>query len=118
LIVTGNDIQGGHSGEGNFDEPISFGNDRLTGTASSVKFDARRAQTTLTTAEIGNGERVAGRVIRLGDRWGVVKSFAQGQMVIWGDLRTPHPETRFEITMTYVLRGAAPRGVGAAWEKL
>ncbi len=118
LIVTRNDIQGGHAGEGNFDEPISFGNDRLTGTASSVQYDARRTQTTLTTAEIGSGERVVGRTIRLGDKWGLVKSFADGKVVVWGDLRTPNPETRFEIPMSYVLRGAAPRGVGATWEKL
>ena len=117
LIVTGNDIQGGHAGEGNFDEPISFGNDRLTGTANSVTYDARRTHTTLTTVEIGGGERVVGRAIRLGDKWGLVKSFANGRIVVWGDLRTPNPETRFEIPMSYVLRSAAPRGVGARMGK-
>jgi hypothetical protein len=119
MTVAGNDVAGGYPGDGNVDQPPSFGNDRIYGQATSVQYDPQRGVSTIDTRDVSSGESVAGRVFNIGQRWGLIKAFdgAAGQIMVWGDMRTVDPaDTRFEIAHTYTLRAAVAGGAGATGE--
>jgi hypothetical protein len=113
MIARGNDVQGGYRGEGNVDDPPSFGDDRAYGQISSISYDALLGTSTLTSADVSS-EKLAGRVLNLGTRWGVIRNVDGGRISAWGDLRPIDPsDTRFEIVHTYQLRRPAAGGAGA-----
>ena len=102
-IVKNNDVQGGYAGEGNFDEKPQFVDDDVSGKVASIAYDDQRVVTTITTASPA-GEDLAGRVISVGDRWGVIKSASGASISAFGDLRPKEPAKDFRIAPTYQLR--------------
>ncbi len=117
-IVTGNDVQGGYKGEGNFDQRPQFLDDGLKGRFDSLDYDRQRALTTLAVEKSFGGAELVGRIIRVGDAWGLIRRAGEGRLVVWGDLRPKEPGvTEFEIAPTYQLRAALAGGVGSGLER-
>ncbi len=113
-IVSHNDIQGGYAdGEGNFDEKPQFADDGMKGQAKSLQYDEKSVTTTIGAGNMSSDERLAGRVISLGNRWGVIKDSTDGKIVVWGDLRSEGQPAEFRIAPTYRLRNAPAGDVGA-----
>lgn len=114
-IVAGNDVQGGYKGggEGNFDQKPDFVNDAIEGKVSSIDYDAERALTTIKVAETTGSEKLAGRVVNVGDRWGTIKQAGDGQIIAWGDLRPKQPANQFKIWSSYQLRTALAGDAGS-----
>lgn len=118
-IVRNNDIQGGYKGEGegNFDEQPQFVDDGAGGKVKSIEYDAQRAVTTITTSSPapGGGGNLAGRVISVGDKWGMIKSGGgvDGKLLVWGDVRPKQQATEFKIAPTYQLRAPIAGNIGS-----
>jgi hypothetical protein len=112
LIISHCDIQGGGSGEGNFDADPRFVQDGVSGEVKSVNYDAARAQTKIATAgAIADAAKLAGRVVQVGGQWGVIAGANGNELVAWGDLRPaqgqPAP-AKFQVTRTYRLAADSP----------
>ena len=114
-IVAGNDVQGGYkgAGEGNFDQKPDFVNDAIEGKVSSIDYDAERALTTIKVAGPTGSDKLAGRVVSVGDRWGAIKEAGDGTITAWGDLRPKQPADRYKIWSTYQLRTALAGDAGS-----
>ncbi len=114
-LVTRNDIQGGYAGgEGNFDQKPEFAEDGVKGRIQSLVYDELRRVTTMAAGDLsGVGEALAGRVLRVGEKWGVIKGAGEGKIAVWGDLRPERDAlTEFTIAPSYQLRAALPGDVG------
>ncbi|HEV2294783.1 MAG TPA: right-handed parallel beta-helix repeat-containing protein [Tepidisphaeraceae bacterium] len=113
-IVTNNLIQGGYSGgEGNWDEKPKFFEDGITGQVKDVKYDDQHVTTTVAVGDLPSGASLAGRVIRLGNKWGVIEGATEGKIVVWGDLGAEAQPAEFNIAPTYRLNKALKGDVGA-----
>jgi hypothetical protein len=99
-IVEDNNLK--HHREGNFSSPPEFLNDWLDLRANSVTYHSRQF---VTSIFISNGKfeknELANRVIKAGDRWGVIKSNGKKDIEIWGDFSG---EIHFTLLPTYQLR--------------
>ena len=78
--------------------------------ARQVQRDTTRHVTTVRVEGALPAGSLAGRIVRAGDRWGVVRSSTPTSMEIWGDF----PATRFTVKPTYrVAPGSPCAGRGA-----
>jgi hypothetical protein len=84
----------------------AFAKDGITGTARELSRDTQRHTTTL-TAGADHGE-LAGRVIRVADRWSVVKESRNGAIVVWGSLAGVAAPAAFEVLPTFRLQAGSP----------
>ena len=112
-VMKKNDVQGGYKGgggEGNFDEKPQFVDDAVGGNFTSADYDDQRVVTTLTVKSAGGGNDLAGRVITVGDKWGVIKRGGDGKLLVWGDVRPKEKTGDFRIAPTYQLRTALAAG--------
>jgi len=115
-VVTKNDIEGGYSGgEGNFDQKPQFVDDCVKGKVVSLDYDELRAVTTIAAGDLaGAGSTLAGRLLSIGEKWGVIKVAGGTRIVAWGDLRPKLEQaTEFTIAPTYQLRIALAPDVGS-----
>ncbi len=114
-IVTKNDIQGGYAGgEGNFDQKPEFVDDGVKGKIVSLRYDELRAVTTIAARDLaGANGTLVGRLLSIGDKWGVIQRASGGNIVAWGDLRPKSPATDLTIAPTYRLRTALAGDVGS-----
>ncbi|MBI4582559.1 MAG: right-handed parallel beta-helix repeat-containing protein [Planctomycetes bacterium] len=115
-FVTKNDIQGGYAGgEGNFDQKPQFVDDGFQGQVKSLDYDVHRAVTTIAVGNLtGAGGTLVGRLLRIGDKWGIIKHGSQRKIIAWGDLRPKRQQaTEFTIAPTYRLRTELPGDVGS-----
>ncbi|MBI4606498.1 MAG: hypothetical protein HY721_31420, partial [Planctomycetes bacterium] len=73
-----------------------------------------RAVTTIAAADLaGAGGALAGRVLRIGEKWGVIRHAGGTKIVAWGDLRSKLAQaTELTIAPTYRLRSALAGDVG------
>ena len=114
--VKNNDIQGGYKGAGgdssNFDEKPQFLDDGAKASASSMKVDAERGVTIIAGADLPEPEKLAGRIVSVGDKWGVVKEAAKGKLIVWGDLSGKEASS-VTLARTYKLKAPLAQGVGA-----
>lgn len=98
--------------EGTCSEIPTFVEDELTVTGELATYDPARHVTTVRAAGLDHeAGALARRVVQAGDRWGVVRSNAPGEIQVWGDF---HDVTSFEIAPTYHLAPGSPcidRGV-------
>ena len=103
-IVEHNNIQGGYAGLGNYDSKPDFIDDMIQGKITSAHFDPTHFLTTiLLPKSIGKSDHLSGRVIRLGDRWGVIKNSTGKTIVVWGNLEDLK-NLEFEIISEYHLK--------------
>ncbi|MDZ7332246.1 MAG: right-handed parallel beta-helix repeat-containing protein [candidate division KSB1 bacterium] len=103
-IIQDNNMQGGLEGEGNYDRKPEFVEDMITGKIISADFDPRHFLTTFVLQKpIDKNDQVAGRVIRLGDRWSIINNADKKSISVWGDLRDLKDQ-EFEIISEYRLK--------------
>ncbi len=109
--LTYNNVGRGWEGEGNFFGDPKFVNDGRKGKAVVTAFDRKHFITHLKPSKIGLGnEDYAGRVIRIGEKWGVIKSSGSRSLQVWGDYTRYgfSNVTEFEIMPTYHLQADSP----------
>jgi len=109
--LTYNNVGRGWEGTGNFFGDPKFVSDGKQGKAVVTAFDSKHIVTHLapSNTDLGN-EDYAGRVIRIGEKWGVVASSGSGLIQVWGDYtRSGFSDlTEFEIMPTYHLQAGSP----------
>jgi hypothetical protein len=124
-------VRGGFAGEGNLDQPPLFVDDGQRGTVEKLTFDAGAMTTAVTVADdLREPRSLAGRVVRIGRRWAVIKSAERRGLTVWGDALPEDPAqaraeyahskhkppaddaaaplNEFEIAKTYRLRPESP----------
>ena len=102
LIVQSNNIQGQFEGRDNYNAVPAFATNSITGKATSTHFDAISFTTAVAIEEpIGDSEQLAGRVLRLGDRWSVIKAAQSTKILVWGDLGGTHKKMDWEVISDY-----------------
>jgi hypothetical protein len=103
-IVENNNIQGGFAGQDNYDTKPDFIEDVINGKINSADFDPTHFLTTIVLQKsIDKSDQLAGRVIRLSDRWSVIKNVESKKIIVWGDLRDLK-DIEFEIISGYHLK--------------
>jgi hypothetical protein len=114
--VKNNDIQGGYKGaggDGNFDEKPQFVDDGAKADVKSIEYDADHATTSI-SADLANTDKAAGRIVNVGDKWGVIKEAGGGKIIVWGDLSSDQKPATVTLAPTYRLKTALAHGdVGA-----
>lgn len=105
-IIQNNNVEGGFQGGGNFDATPAFLNNSLKGKAVSARFDAARLMTTLSLERpIENGQRLGGRVIRVEDRWSIVQTAKNRNLLVFGDLsNASRNELDWEVVCSYEMK--------------
>jgi hypothetical protein len=113
-IVTDNDIEGGYAqGKGNFDEKPEFVADGVTGAVKSIAYDDQRALTTIAADGLPDHAKLQGRIINIGDKWGVIKQAGDGKLLVWGNVAPKEgPAGEFKISPTYTLKSPLAHNVG------
>ena len=97
------DDQSINQGSQNYNRAIKFENDRITGEISQIIFDPLNVKSRIksSTALEGN-EDIIGRIIKIGDRWGVISAYNDNIITAWGDLYvSENQEMFFEILPSY-----------------
>ncbi len=103
-IVQNNNIQGGFEGSGNYDQEPNFVKDVIKGKILSADFDPIHFLTMITLQKaLDKSAQLAWRVIRVGDRWGVIKNAESQKIFVWGDLGDLK-DVEFEIISEYRLK--------------
>ena len=107
--LTYNNLTRGYEGEGNFIGDPQFVDNGKKGSAVVSAFDHRHFMTSLKYADSEN-EDLSGRVIKVGEKWGVVASNDAGKINVWGDFsRSGYSDiSDFEIMPTYHLKAGSP----------
>ena len=87
LVIENNNVEGGFAGKGNYDQEVDMVDDVLKGVVLTVAFSPQTYTTTVVVKLSGKtGSALAGRVIWIGERWGVIKTAAKDELVVWGNL--------------------------------
>jgi parallel beta-helix repeat protein len=110
-VVSHCDMAGGAEGPGVFAADPMFVNDGAEGQLKSINYDPQRVQTRLTlSSPVSEASNWAGRIVRVGDAWGVVASGTADELVVWGDLRGQSQQvaSAYSIAPTYRLAGGSP----------
>jgi hypothetical protein len=105
-IIQNNNIQGEFSGTDNYDTKPEFVNDSVKGKIKSIQYDPIHFSSIISVQKsIDKSDQLAGRVIRLGDRWSVIKSVEEKKIIVWGDLSDiSKKDIEFEIISEYRLK--------------
>ncbi len=105
-IIQNNNIQGEFSGTDNYDKKPEFIDDSIRGKVKSIKFDPTQSSSTISIQKsIDKSDQLAGRVVRLEDRWSVIKSAENKKIIVWGDLSDIlKTDLEFEIISEYRLK--------------
>ena len=87
LPITHSIIRDGYPGSGNLSQRPIFLDDQLNLSSEKATYDAQRLVTrvNVTTSQLPAAS-LADRVVRAGDRWGVIEAIRGEQLAIWGDL--------------------------------
>ena len=87
LPMTHSIIRDGYPGSGNLSQRPIFLDDQLNLSSEKATYDAQRLVTrvNVTTSQLPAAS-IADRVVRAGDRWGVIEVIRWEQLAIWGDL--------------------------------
>jgi len=85
-LVQGNNVQGGFAGEGNRDADPRLDTARRPFSVQRVTYDPVAGSSVVSVISTPSGSEVAGRVARIGERWGVVKRIDRN-IEVWGDVR-------------------------------
>lgn len=105
--VTYNNVPGKWQGEGNIDADPRFEDDRIKGTVTKVGFNDKMFTTTLTVKGASlKKDSLAGRVIRVGDDWSVVRANSGAGIDVWGRLEGKAKD--FYILESFSLRSDSP----------
>jgi hypothetical protein len=90
--VEGNNVEGGYAGDGNRDADPHRETRRHPATVTGIAYDPATARSRLAVESLPlPPTALPGRVVRVGNRWGVVHSASARELIAWGDLRSPGP---------------------------
>jgi hypothetical protein len=108
-VVSHCDVSSG-DGPGNFAADPKFVSDGADGPVKSVAYDPKRVQTRVALgAPAAQAATWVGRVVQLGDKWGVIASASADELVAWGDLSGETPAAKgYKIAPTYTLSSSSP----------
>ena len=103
LIVEDCNIEGGYEGAGNVDEDPGFRENGFSGVIRSDRFKPEHVVTVLVIEEaLPKDDERSGRVIRVGERWSVIKETRKKEIIVWGDVWNATDEaSNFVIISTY-----------------
>jgi len=97
------DDQNVSQGTQNFDRPPKFIDDGISGKVKEIRFDPLRIQSRVEIEPLLPDDRnLAGRVLRVGERWGVIIESHDRTITVWGELQgADRKDLVFEILPTY-----------------
>jgi parallel beta-helix repeat protein len=110
-VVSHCNLSGGAEGPGNFAADPKFIDDSASGALKGMIYDPQRVQTRLAlSASTSQASSWAGRIVRVGDAWGVIASGSADELLVWGDLRgdSRQAATGYTIAPTYRLSPSSP----------
>jgi hypothetical protein len=119
--VNHNSVPGGFPGEGNLDGKPKFVDDGVEGKIAGVRADEFISLLQVDGVKL-QPNRLAGRVIRVGEKWSVIKDNDAIGLTVWGNMTTDregkgsNAATEFLIIPTYTQTVDSPvkhLGVGA-----
>jgi hypothetical protein len=117
--VSHNVVQGGFSGDDNVDIEPKFVRDGLSGKITDVRITEFTSILKLERRKLEPG-KLTGRVIRIGEKWTVVKQNDAAGLVVWGNMTTDreghgsNPTAEFTILPTFTQTADSPaKNVGA-----
>jgi hypothetical protein len=85
VIAENNNIQGGFSGEGNFDEAVPFNTSSLSGSIKNSSINKPEMTTTFSLQKgLPDPHHLAGRIIRFMDHWTVIREAGKKSVTVWG----------------------------------
>jgi hypothetical protein len=90
-------------GTQNFDHPPKFIDDRISGQIKEISFDPLRIQSRVKIGpSLSDDQNLTGRVLRIGERWGVIIESHDRTITVWGELQASNrQDLMFEILPTY-----------------
>ena len=90
-------------GTQNFDRSPKFVDDGISGKIKQISFDPLRVQSRIKIGlSLSADVDLAGRVLRIGERWGVIKESHDRTITVWGELEASDgQDLMFEILPTY-----------------
>jgi hypothetical protein len=90
-------------GTQNFDRPPKFIDDRISGQIKEISFDPLRIQSRVKIGpSLSDDQNLTGRVLRIGERWGVIIESHDRTITVWGELQASNrQDLMFEILPTY-----------------
>jgi hypothetical protein len=100
-VIEGNNVRGGYAGSGNVD--ADPGRDTRRHPMSPLRLirHAAAGRTTLAGGDLPlPAEHLPGRILRVGERWGVVHSARPGELTVWGDI--PASGQAYELLGSYL----------------
>jgi hypothetical protein len=91
---------------GNFNKDPGFIRDGIEGYITSIHYDLSKYTTSLDLKEpLENIKLLPGRLLRIGNQWGVIKALESGKLVVWGNFsKTKNIDQKFEIIPSYRLK--------------
>jgi hypothetical protein len=90
-------------GTQNFDHPPKFIDDGASGRVKEISFDPLRIQSRVKIGpSLSDDQNLTGRVLRIGERWGVIIESHDRTITVWGELQaSDRQDLMFEILPTY-----------------
>jgi hypothetical protein len=109
VTFTRNDFRG-HAGGSNIDRDPMFLDDGWNGPAVGLRRDAAHGSTSFQIEGYSANESLAGRVIRFGNFWTIVRSAAGREVSAWGVVPAEFGDgpVRIEVLPTYRLQPGSP----------
>jgi len=103
LIVENNNMPGEYVEHENYDRDPGFLTDSISGYIKSIQFNFIHYTTNIISLKpVGKGNKLSGRVLHLGKKWGVIKILKNNQIIVWGDITSMSKEKLiFEIIPGY-----------------
>ena len=100
------DDQSVNQGNQNFNRSTKFKNERITGEISQIVFDPLNVKSHIkSNTAISANQEIIGRIIKIGDRWGVISAYSDHTITAWGDLYvSENQEMTYEILPTYTIQ--------------
>jgi len=81
---------------------VQFENDSILGKISNIKYDALTYQTIISVTEQMDNKMIKGRVIKIGDFWGIIKEGRENKIFVWGNVGSTTTQTsNYEIISSY-----------------
>ncbi len=86
VIIKNNNISNGEYSKDNFDKAVKFGEDKIVGKIVRTSFDSNTYQTIIDIDKSLGDDKVEGRVLNIGDYWGVIIKVENKKLTVWGNV--------------------------------
>ena len=102
VIIKNNNISNGEYNKDNFNKTVKLGEDEIVGKIVRTSFDPNTYQAIIDIEESLVDEKVEGRIINIGDYWGVIIKMENKKLTVWGNVNwRSSDEKKFTIISDY-----------------